>query len=58
MGLEIFITQENIAQLIGAENRGMVIINKKDGGDYAREIKKALFEKKDDYGKVKNMHLK
>ena len=36
----------------------MVIINKKDGGDYARGIKKALFEKKDDYGKVKNMHLK
>ncbi|CAK8565902.1 unnamed protein product [Lathyrus sativus] len=32
MGLDINVTQENIVHLIGAENKGMVIINKKDGG--------------------------
>lgn len=56
-GIDISIIQDNIAQLIGVKNVGIVKLNSKDGTKFASEVKENLFENQKDYVKVKNLHL-
>lgn len=57
-GIEISITQDNIAQLIGVENQRIMNLNSKYGMTCDLGIKDDLFENQNDYGKVKNLDLK
>lgn len=57
IGIDIAITQDNIAQLIGVENIGIVKHNSMDGTKFSSEIKENHFKNQNDYEKVKNLHL-
>ncbi|XP_050916763.1 uncharacterized protein LOC127131923 [Lathyrus oleraceus] len=57
MGVDIAITKDNIAQVIGVENTGIVKHNSKDGTKFASEIKANLSENQKYFGKVKNLYL-
>ncbi|KAK2374420.1 hypothetical protein QL285_075384 [Trifolium repens] len=56
VGIEVVITQEHIAKLLGLDNEGETINHYKDGSKYADSIKKDLFPANTaDYGKSANL---
>ncbi|KAK2367887.1 hypothetical protein QL285_081130 [Trifolium repens] len=58
VGIEVVITQEHIAKLLGLDNEGETINHYKAGSKYADSIKKDLFPANTaDYGKSANLML-
>lgn len=56
MGVEVTITQSHIAQLIGVTNEGRRVFNTQESKKEVKLIKSSMFLK-EDFGKVKNMHI-
>lgn len=57
MGVNVSITQSHIAKLMNMDNIGRCVLNTKDSSVESGVIKKCLFIKYEDYGKVKSMEI-
>lgn len=55
MGVDVTITQRDIAKLICVSSEGRCFLNTKDGSKYFTMMKSNLFDKSNDFRKVKNM---
>lgn len=57
MDVDVTITQRHISKLMYVANEGRSIQNTKDGSKYSTLMKEDLFDKSNDFGKVKNMKI-
>ncbi|XP_050878186.1 uncharacterized protein LOC127082005 [Lathyrus oleraceus] len=57
MGVNVTITQSHISKLLNMDNTSRYALNTKDSSLESSVIKKPLFLKSEDFGKVKNTHI-